>query len=105
MKKKYLIVTMSDNSQWQIPAQFIAEQRAEYYAKRDYEKNKSLNYQTLFEDEVEYALTDEDEIIDWASNNMNCVDVKDIAEELPSRKKELDFEDEWTNANKEIVKK
>ena len=94
---------MSDDSQWKIPAQFIAEQRAEYYALRDCEKNKSLNYQTVFEDEIEYALTDEDEILDWASNNMNWSDVKDIAVELPSKKKELVFEDEWTNADKEIV--
>jgi hypothetical protein len=103
MKNKYLIVTMSDNSQWKIPAQYIAELRAKYYAIKDFEKDQSIPYFTIFQEEVEYALKNEDEIIDWASNNMNWSDVKDIAWELPSKKKELDFEDEWPNANKEIV--
>ena len=103
MKNKYLIVTMSDNSQWKIPAQYIAELRAKYYATSDCEKDKSLVYSNVFKEEVEYALTDTCEIVDWASNNMNWSDVKDIAWELPSKKKELDFEDEWPNANKEIV--
>lgn len=103
MKNKYLIVTMSDNSQWKIPAQYIAEQRAEYYATRDCEKDKSLDYTTIFKEEVKYALKSNSEIEDWASNNMNWVDVKDIAVEMPSKKKEMDFEDEWTNADKEIV--
>lgn len=103
MKKKYLIVTMPDNSQWKIPAKFIAEQRAEYYATRDCEKDKSLNYSTVFTEEVKYALKNEYEIVDWAENNMNWCDVKDMATELPSKKKELDFEDEWSNVNKEVV--
>jgi hypothetical protein len=103
MKTKFLIVTMSDNSQWKIPAQFIADRRAKYYSESDCKKDPTLLLAVVYNQEFEYALKNEEEIIDWASNNMNWSDVKDIATELPSKKKELDFEDEWPNANKEIV--
>lgn len=94
---------MPDDSQWRISANYIAAQRAEYYATGDFEKDKTIPYTTLFQEEMEYALKNDDELVDWASNSMNWSHVKDIATELPSKKKELDFEDKWPNANKEIV--
>lgn len=93
--KKYLVVTMPDHSRWRIPAQFIAEHRARYYVEH-YEDAPA------FGDEVAIALSDDYELKDWASNNMNWADVVKVAERLPDEIVECDYARAWTNADKEV---
>lgn len=103
---KYLKVTMPDGSQYLVPAATIARNRAEYYAKSDSEKGDG-DYDTIFKEEFAFAMLGADnycEIKDWASNNMNWVDVKDgaikvVREEMSERQ----FQEGWLNGKKKIV--
>ena len=85
-------LTMSDGSRWEFPVQIIADSRDEYYQD---EKEDTIKY-------IRRGSLDKFEIEDWAANNMNASDVLEYMVELPSKKTELDFEEEWTNAEKEI---
>lgn len=93
---KYLVVTMPDHSRWRIPVQFIAEHRARFYVEHD----RDL---TIFDDEVAFCLSDEYELKDWASNNMNWSDVIAVADRIPDEPVECDYERAWVNAGKEIL--
>ena len=94
---KFLVVTFSDNSRWKIPAEFIAKDRAAYYAKLD------SDFDDVFEIEFDYTLDDECELKDWASNNMNWEDVSAVASRLPNGEREYDYGREWTNAKMKVV--
>lgn len=91
---KFLQATMPDGSIWQIPASFIADQRAQYYAAQEGPQ--------VYEEEFNHALRDDDEITDWAANNMNWEDVQAqasrIAEPSPP-----DYAAEWLEAELEVV--
>lgn len=89
---KVLTVRFSNGRRFRIPAEVIAKHRANYYANREED--------TEFADELEYGLSDEYVLIDWASNNMNWDDVKDEATEIEPD--ECEKRDEWTNAEKEV---
>lgn len=78
MNKK-LIVTMSDKTRWAIPADLIARHRARYYAERDSKRDDVDYYMEIFHAEVEIALNDEYELLDWASNSMDWKDVARFA--------------------------
>jgi len=90
---------MPDGSRWDIPVLHIALDRAKYYAD-EYggEVGRSLNEDTLllFRDESY-------EIKEWAANNMDWSDVKDVAERVPDSLVEIDWEEGWLNGPKEIV--
>ena len=94
---------MGDGSKWDIPAQFIAEKRARYYAKHDTGKFSGLEFARVFIEEVNNALEDTYLIVDWAGNNMNWSDVKDVAEKVSVM--EVDFQEGWVNGDKEIIEK
>ena len=95
--KNYLIVTMPDQSRWRIPARFIAEHRAGYFVKHDGDPS-------IFVDEVVFALADDYELKDWASNNMNWADVVSVAVRLPDEPVGCDYERAWPNADKRVVR-
>ena len=103
MSEKYLRVTMEDGSKWDVPAKFIAEARAKYYAEKDTGKSSGKEFDVVFIDEVKYSLEDEYNIIDWASNNMNWSDVKNIAVKVSTM--EIDFQEGWVNGDKEVITK
>ena len=92
---KKMIVSMPDGSQWAVPVEAIARNRAEYYAARKFDGDveRSLNEDTLplFEG-------DSYEIEDWATNNMNWSDVADQAEcwQQPQR----NYQEGWLNGEK-----
>lgn len=76
LEKNY-VVTMEDGSKWSIPVIAIALDRAKYYAKEfdgDLAKSLILDTIPLFEDR--------NEIADWAKNNMDWSDVKDVASRI-----------------------
>jgi hypothetical protein len=98
MDNKYLRVTMPDGSQWDIPAEIVADDRAKYYAKIDTD--------TTYKEEYEYTLSDDSEIFDWAANNMNWDDVKDHAVKVSEyHMTAADFQEGWVNGEKEIIEK
>lgn len=86
---KSLQITFSDGSIWRIPALFIANHRADYYVKKDKD--------TTLEKEIEFVLTDEYELEDWAKNNMDFRDVKEVAVRVKCPK-DCDYDKEWCNA-------
>jgi hypothetical protein len=87
---KYYVVKMSDGRKIAVPLSIIAESYADYYV--------------IEVDEAERQLLDDEFLCqDWATNNMNWVEVKDHSIEIepPSG---VDLDDMWTNpSNTEIV--
>ena len=96
MTQKYLRVTMPDGSKWDVPALLIVQHRAREIVK--------IDSQTSFDKEVEYALSDEYEITDWAANNMNWKDVV-LQAQIVSEDREIDYQEGWINGDQEIIEK
>jgi len=94
VEDKYLRVTMPDGSRYDVPARIIAENRAEYYAENDPDTN--------YKDELDFALQDDCELRDWASDNMDWAFVKDRAVKV-EEEVEVDFQEGWLNGDQEIV--
>jgi len=97
---KWLEVAFNKGEIYRIPAIFIAEHRAEHYAKREDYLEQGMNYQQCFDAEVEFLMSDNFELIDWAGGNMDWVDVKDVA--ILVERAETDFVVGWTTAEKRI---
>ncbi|HGB4301422.1 TPA: hypothetical protein ACIVHR_000773 [Salmonella enterica subsp. enterica serovar Muenchen] len=95
--KKFMNVTMPDNSVWQVPTDVIANNCAAYYAKE--------HGITLEESLEKYTLplfqSDPYEIEDWAENNMNWSDVLPHATMI--RADEVDYDDGWANGEKTFI--
>lgn len=103
--KKYLRVTMPDLSTWDVPAQIIAENRARYYAKRASGEESGAEYEKVHEAELACGLHDDDEILDWAANNMNWSDVEAYAVRLELPAVKVDYQEGWVNGERQIVTK
>ena len=101
---KYIRVTMLDLSKWDIPADFIAKDRAKYYA--DKESKNDLTWAKIYNEEYEYTMEDDYELKDWLSNNMNWKDVKDIAKKILEIKlTDEDLQEGIINGEKELIQK
>lgn len=87
---KYLRVTMPDGSRWDVPAETIARNKANHYADEP--------------DEFENTMKDEDDLMDWAANNMNWSDVAGCAIKVLASAP-VDFQEGWMNGEKEIVER
>lgn len=84
---KTLRVTFDSGHVYELPAQVVAADRAEYYAELDAEDdNIEKSYDEVYEEELAFALDDHPELHDWFLNNMNWSDVEGDAElvETPS---------------------
>jgi hypothetical protein len=88
-------VEMPDGSLWQVPVQAISDSRDENYAEDKEDTIGSIREGGL----SEYEITD------WAGNNMNWSDVKQYAVEVPRPKRKVNWEEGWSNGEKEIVGK
>lgn len=104
-KEKYLKVSFDDRSEWLIPAKFIAEHMAAYYAERDTGKTSGKEYERVFREEFVYTINNDDEIIDWAANNMNWDDVSHVAEPIPKEPVDPDYSDEWGISEMEVIER
>ena len=80
---KFYQVKMSNGETWQVPVSLILDDMREYY-----------------NEDVDSPVACEDDIVDWAQNNMNWSDVKDCAELVES---DIDYEDYWCNGEGQIV--
>jgi hypothetical protein len=93
--KKYLLVTMPDNSIWSIPTRLIAENRNDYYIKVRGENAADV------EAETEKLFADDYEVIDWAVNNMDWSDVADEA--VLAKRAKTDYQEGWLEGDKELI--
>ncbi len=85
---KALMVDMPDGSRWAVPADVIARNRDKSYGGDD-----DLYLETLEND---------DELEDWAVNNMDWADVKALAF-MVRPPEPVDYEDGWINGDKEVA--
>ena len=100
-----VIVIFDDGSRWQFSATIVADARARYYAEVDSARGDG-DYETVYSEEYRYTLTDDYELRDWMSNNMNWADVEPYATRLPDDPRHApDYAREWTNADREIVRR
>ena len=100
--EKYLRITMPDDSQWDVPMIIIAEDRARYYAQKDAYAGQGV-YIELYHDEL--AGQDDDDLLDWAANNMNWSEVADRAVRVDTPLPPVDYQEGWMNGDKEIVER
>ena len=88
-------VTFSNGEKFEIPANAVAEPRAEYYSKREDNDEDKLK---VYTSELHLAMTDKFTLLDWIQNNMNWEDVKHAAKKLPMQNINVDFDKEFINA-------
>ena len=103
---KYLQVEMPNSERWVVPISIIAKDRATYYADLDAERDGLTKEERdkRYDEEYRYAMEDEDEIFDWAPNNMDWKDVKEYAIEIGAEKlSERGYQEGWCNGDKQIV--
>ena len=92
---------MPDGSQWDVPVRAIAEDWAQYLLQEgDYVTlEQAMAYvETVFS----YEEDGDEEIFDWAANNMDWADVQDLAVQT-SGHDVPDYQDGWVNGPKEVV--
>jgi hypothetical protein len=96
-------VEFSDGRVFHIRASVIAEDRARYYANHDH-PGGGTDWLETFENEVDYALSDDSELLDWAHNNTNWEDVAMHAIEVTTQPLPPNREAEWPNAKKQVIR-
>lgn len=92
---KCVLVTMRDASQWLVPAELVAHDRA-----LNYESEDAPYAQTFTE-----TMRDSGELLEWARNNMNWEDVEKYAA-LYIPTPPLDYEDKqegWVEGENEVI--
>lgn len=95
--KKLLIVTMPDSSEYGVPIELIARNRAEHY-KDEFNDDVA---ESLREDTLPLFESSSYEIHDWAANNMNLSDVESDA--ILIKKADVDFQDGWVNGDWKVA--
>ena len=93
--KKFKI-TNSQGVVAEFPAHLVANSRAHYYASVDFNQEADPDgWKGGFQHEFDYTLSDDDELLDWAANNMNWEDVADEAVIVHTPEIERDMADAW----------
>ena len=82
--KKILLFKLSNGETYGMLAENIARNRAEYYIKRDIDCGDELekDRERLIQQDIDLSLSDEYELGDWISNNMNWKDLKPLGLEF-----------------------
>jgi len=103
---KVLRVQMLDGTVYDIPAEIIAEHRAEYYEDNSAQKltyHASSVQPRVRSAEVEFALKNDNVLIEWASNRMKWEELEKHAVRVyPDTQT---YEKQWAEANKKIIEK
>jgi hypothetical protein len=89
--KKVIIVTMPDSSQWEVPCNVIAEDRADYYS-----DVRELNYDSVYDQTIE----NNELLISWAENEVNWHNVRQYAKMI--KEPNIDYEEGWESGYKII---
>jgi len=102
---KYLRVKMPDGSIYDIPAEVIADHRANYFENNSAEKlayHSSSVQPRLRLAEKEFALNNDEVLIDWATNKMDWKDIEKYALKVEPNN---NYEEEWKSVDKQIITK
>lgn len=101
---KYLRVQMSDGTMYDIPAEVIAEHRAGYFENNSAEKlsyHSSSVQPRLHNAEKEFALNNDETLIEWASKKMKWSELEPFAKKVEPETNSYGIE--WPNAPKKII--
>ena len=93
---KYYAAKMENGDVYGVPAEIIAKNYADYYAKEHGE-----DYKENFDAMMNWFDSGDYEFADWAKDNMNWEDVKRHAVLLESETKEPDYQEGWVNGDYE----
>lgn len=97
---KKIRIKFDNGDVFEIPAIFVANHRAKYYAE-DAVKSGD-NYQEAFDNEVEYAMNELSELTGWLAGNMDWDDIEDIAKRIKMRNIEYSYTEKWHSAEKTV---
>lgn len=89
---KLIELTTTAKAVWTIPAHIVCGNRASYYSKEG---------PGVKEEEFTFCMENDDEIIDWAKNNMNWEDVSHEARLVEDV--EEDMNREWGAGDMEVI--
>ena len=89
---KYYVVKMSNGEKYAIPAKTIASNYAKYY-----EKEHGEGFKENFDAMMEWFDRKDYKFADWAKNNMDWNDVKDVAILIEDKPKTHDYQNDWMN--------
>jgi len=92
---KQIQVTMPDGSVWGVPAELVAQHRADYYGDKEGEESRKAEY--------DFTLSNIGELLDWAVNNMNWSNVSHAAVKIGPDVRVVDYQDGWVNGKKRVV--
>jgi hypothetical protein len=98
---KVLVFSPGDGSIWHIPAKYVAEHRAKHFAAIDSLQTCGDEFNKAFKPEVEYALANPDELIDWAQNSMDWTDVFGVVARM-IEEPIYDYQEDWVNGQMEV---
>jgi hypothetical protein len=90
---KQIQVTMPDGSVWGVPAELVAQHRADYYGNKEGEESRKVEY--------DFTLSNNEELLDWAENNMNWSDVSHAA--VLVKQEPPDYQEGWINGKRRVV--
>lgn len=95
---------MSDGAIYDIPADIIAEHRAGYFDNNSAEKltyHASSIQPRLYSTEKEFALSNDEILIEWATTKMKWKEIEPYAKKVESE--DDNYEKEWATAEKKVI--
>jgi hypothetical protein len=95
-ENSHFVVTFPNGSKWAVPVGVIAENRIQTYVE---DERNTKSHKELYAETWE-LFQDEDEIADWAQNNMDWKDMKEA--ECVLDPSPPDYESEWPNVEWEV---
>lgn len=101
--KKYLRVKMPDGSVYDIPAEIIANHRANYFENNSAEKltyHSSSVRPRIYRQEKEFAISNDHILIKWAETRMQWKELEPFAVKVDS---DVNYEEAWPRAEKQII--
>ena len=94
---KIYAVKMPNGDQYGIPANLVAKNYADFYARRGEDWQESYDTMLRWFDAGDY------EFADWAKNNMHWDDVKQDAVLISTDQLGVDFQEGWVNGDYEYM--
>jgi hypothetical protein len=95
---------MPDNTRWSIPAHVVAHSRAAYYAAAD-QARAGADYDLMYHVEYQYAMRNDYELTDWASNSMDWADVQEEAVLVSMDEAAVPYARAWSSADKQVIER
>jgi hypothetical protein len=99
---KHIQITFPNGEVWQVPAEVVAKDRAEFYSQLDFERGHASSKEDAYVEELNYALNDPVELIDYLRNNMDWSDVQAHAVRVPVAQNAYDYGEAFDDARFEV---